>query len=136
MILQDLFEEVLRESQKLSKVENLRENMKLSEMATLRKERSGLPVNIYLDDSGSWSRSGHWKRIKFQPDTNNHPDTRNMIPMSISDDPEILVRDARMSLSSSEIEEIKSFVRNNKEILLKLSDSEIDIQEFIERMRR
>lgn len=38
------------------------------EMATLRKARSGLPVNLYLDDSGSYLDGGHGPRIKFQPD--------------------------------------------------------------------
>jgi hypothetical protein len=115
--------------------ENLVENLKITEMATLRKKRSGLPVNLYLDDSKSWSRTGHWKRIKFQPNKGDSPDTRSMIPMSIDENPEILVKAPKMSLSAKEVEQIKNFVRLNKELLLQLSDAKIDIGDFIDRMK-
>lgn len=87
--------------------ENLVENQMITEMATLRKKRSGLPVNLYLDDSKSWSSTGHWKRIKFQPDKGDSPDTRSMIPMSIGENPKILVKNPKMSLSTREVEQIK-----------------------------
>jgi hypothetical protein len=105
-------------------------------MATLRKNVSGLPVNLYLDDTGSWSRSGHWKRIKFQPNTGDRPVTRDMIPMSIGDNPQILVKNARVSLNTKQLEQIKAFVRANKDLLLQLADAEIDIFEFGRRMKK
>jgi hypothetical protein len=115
--------------------ENLKENLKLTELATLRKNRSGLPVNLYLDDSESWSKSGFWRRIKFQPDKEDYPNTRNMIPMSIDDNPQILVKNAKIDLSVSEIEQIMIFVKNNKDLLLQLADATIDIFDFIEKMK-
>jgi hypothetical protein len=114
---------------------NLVENQQITEMATLRKKRSGLPVNLYLDDSKSWAQAGHWKRIKFQPNKGDPPDTRSMIPMSIDENPEILVKNPKMSLSAKDIEQIKNFVRSNRELLLQLSDAKIDIGDFLDRMK-
>jgi hypothetical protein len=113
-----------------------RPDTELEEMATLRKNKSGLPVNLYLDDSMSYKRSGHAQRIKFQPDKGDRPITRTMIPMSIGDDPQVMGRGVKTSLSTADIEKIKSFVRANKNLLLALSDMKIDIQDFMARMSR
>jgi len=118
-----LFEEVYNKSHGImTEQENLQENIQLQEMAVFRKKESGLPVNLYFDDSGTWKNTGHWKRIKIQPDKGDHPNTRNMIPMSISDDPKILVDNPNIRLSNSEVGQIKSFVANNVELLLNLED--------------
>ena len=109
------------------------------EMATLRKARSGLPVNLYLDDSGSYLDGGHGPRIKFQPDKGNSLNTRSMIPMTISDDPTIPLRNYQSRLDgvgSNDISLIMSFVIANKENLLRLCDrnDEYDISNFLEDM--
>ena len=109
------------------------------EMATLRKSRSGLPVNLYLDDSGSYLDGGHGPRIKFQPDKGNSPNTRSMIPMTISDDPTIPLRNYQSRLDgvgSNDISLIMSFVTANKENLLRLCDrnDEYDFSNFLEDM--
>jgi hypothetical protein len=122
------------EDKLLTEQENLDENLKIEEMATLRKSDSDLPANLYLDDTGSWSKSGQWKRIKFQPNTGDRPVTGDMVPMSISDNPQILVKNARISLNSKQLEQIRAFVRANKDLLLQLADAEISILEFGRRM--
>lgn len=109
------------------------------EMATLRKSRSGLPVNLYLDDSGSYLDGGHGPRIKFQSDKGNSPNTRSMIPMTISDDPTIPLRNYQSRLDgvgSDDISLIMAFVIANKENLLRLCDrnDEYDISNFLEDM--
>jgi hypothetical protein len=120
----------------MTKQENISENKKIGEMwVCLRKKRSKLPANLYLDDNGTWFKLGPYKRIKFQDDNNDKVLTNNMIPMSIDDNPQILIDNANLSLSVSEVEQIKIFVKNNKELLLKLGDMEIDIFDFIEKMR-
>jgi hypothetical protein len=118
----------------MTEQENLAENRRITEMAALRKADSGLPANLYLDDTGSWARSGHWKRIKFQPDKSDRPVTTNMVPMSIGDDPQILVKGMKIQLSAQDIEQIKAFVRNNKDLLLQLADAKISILEFGKKM--
>jgi hypothetical protein len=118
----------------LTEQENLEENLRIEEMATLRKNVSGLPANLYLDDTGSWTKSGHWKRIKFQPNTGDRPVTRDMVPMSIDDSPQILVKNARISLNAKQLDQIKKFVQVNKDLLLQLANAEIDIFEFGRKM--
>ena len=125
---------IIRGPEFLTEEQNLAENLKIEEMATLRKSDSGLPANLYLDDTGSWSKSGHWKRIKFQPDTGDRPITRSMIPMSIDDNPQVLVKDARISLNTKQLEQIKMFVRVNKDLLLQLADAKISILDFGRKM--
>lgn len=39
----------------------LKEKQLLTELATLRKRETGLPVNIYVDDAGTYLNSGHYK---------------------------------------------------------------------------
>ena len=107
-------------------------------MATLKKKRSGLPVNLYLDDSGSYVNGGHAPRIKFQANRNDSSDTRQMIPMTISDDPEIPV-DYKQQLDGvkeNDIKTIKQFVIANKDNLLRLCDSsdDYDFQDFLNDM--
>lgn len=109
------------------------------EMATLRKARSGLPVNLYLDDSGSYLDGGHSPRIKFQSDKGNSPNTRSMIPMTISDEPMIPLRNYQSRLDgvgSNDISLIMEFVIANKENLLRLCDrnDEYDLSNFLEDM--
>lgn len=117
-----IFEEVFKEANMMTKEENLRENIQLQEMAVYRKNESGLPANLYLDDAGTWKNSGHWKRIKFQADKGDHPNTRSMVPMSISNNPEIMSKNPDIKLSNGEIDEIKTFVVNNLDLLLNLEN--------------
>ncbi|GHU57587.1 hypothetical protein FACS189442_6540 [Spirochaetia bacterium] len=105
-------------------------------ITTLRKSRSGLPANVYLDDIGTWTNFGRRKIIKFQPDRGDHAITANMVPMSIDDNPQVLAETPEISLSSHEIEQIKTFVRDNKDLLLQLGEQKIDIGDFIGRMRK
>jgi hypothetical protein len=118
----------------LTEAENLQENEKIELFFTLRKHRSGLPVNLFLDDAGSWVKYGHLKIIKFQPDKGDRPIPENMIPMSIDDNPQILIKDENIDLTNAEIEQIKYFVKANKDLLLQLNDQKIDFLAFINQM--
>ena len=117
----------------------LKERTNAFEMATLRKSRSGLPVNLYLDDSGSYIDGGHAPRIKFQPDKGDSPNTHSMIPMTISDNPTILIKNYQLRLrgvDNKDISHVKSFVIANKVNLLRLCDRNdvYDISNFLEDM--
>jgi hypothetical protein len=114
--------------------ENFLENHPIKEMVMLHKNVSDLPANLYLNDTGSWAKTGHWRIIKFQPNTGDHPVTSGIVPMSIEDDPQILLKNAKIALTVEQIEQIKKFVRINKDLLLQLADTEIDIIDFLGRM--
>ena len=107
----------------------------LDEMATLRKKRSGLPVNIWVDDSMKYIRGGHGMRIKFQPDKGNRPITQGMVPMTIEDEPRIIGTN-KLKISGSEIEKLKMFIKKNKDLLVSLSDMKIDFGDFLNKMKK
>ena len=116
--------------------ENLQENIRLREMgATLRKKDTGLPVNIWIDDM-AWKNTGHWKKIKFQPDTENRADTDTFIPMSIEDNPRVLMDNPQITIDAKKLEQVKQFVRINKNLLLLYADQKITISEFLQQMKK
>ena len=115
--------------------------MSTYEMVTLRKARSGLPVNIYLDDSGSYAEGEDGPIIKFQYDNGNSPNTHSLIPMTISDAPEIPIDNYNTILNefrNDDIFLIKYFVIINKTNLLRLCDcnDEYDFFDFLSDMVR
>lgn len=59
-----------------------------------------------------------------------------MIPMSIEDEPKVMVSNPDMELSASDINAVKKFVIDNKDLLEKLGNTEIDIEDFINAMIR
>ena len=108
-------------------------------MARLRKRRSRLPMNLYLDDSGSYLNGGHGPRIKFQTDKSDSANTGAMLPMTISEQPEIPVKNYRSQLdgiSESDLQRLREFVITNRVNLLRLcdKDDDYDIQEFMNDM--
>lgn len=107
----------------------------LMEMATLRKNVTGLPVNIWVDDSGVWKESGHANRIKFQGDTGDRPNTRSMYEMTI-DDCKIIGDMSKSKLKRKELDIIEQFIIDNRELLDQLGNLEIDIFDFKEKMKK
>jgi hypothetical protein len=132
------FKAIHQNTQPMTEQENLQENIQfghLMEMSVLRKNETGLPVNIWVDEGNTYQKPGHEPRIKIQSDNGDHPNSRNMIPMSISDDPEILINDQKLSLSKNEINLIKQFIRINLSILQQFGNT-IGIIEFSRQMKK
>ncbi|MDR1203822.1 MAG: hypothetical protein LBL58_19605 [Tannerellaceae bacterium] len=109
----------------------------LEEMAGLKKPDSGLPVNLWLDDSHAYVHGRHSKRIKFQGDYGNNTNRSNLFSMTISkDDPQIPVKQLpKLRLSAKDIDLIKTFVKNNADLLDRLSDEKITFAMFIRQMK-
>jgi hypothetical protein len=114
-----------------------RADLYLDEMAGLRKPDSGLPVNLWLDETGAYRKGGHWKRIKFQGDYGNEINRNNLFSMTISDDPKIMPPSAesKIKLTAKDIEQIKTFVKNNADSLSKLADQKITFIQFYKQMK-
>lgn len=102
-------------------------------MATLRKKDTKLPVNIWVDDAGTYLNSGHYKRIKFQKDYENYSITNNFAIMKLS---RRIVQSTLKGnkISNEDIKKVRNFVLNNFAILNELSDANISIFEFKELM--
>jgi len=107
----------------------------LLEMSALKKSMSGLPVNLYLDDTGSYKKSKHWKRIKFQADHGDRTNHGNLVTMTISSNPQIYPPNIAIKLPSKEIEKVKKFVISNEKLLSDLADEKINIGDFLRQMK-
>lgn len=105
--------------------------MQLYEMATLRKKDSGLPVNLYIDDSLSYKRGKHSKRIKFQTDKGDKPNTRGSF-FSMTLDGKVVEKTLpkKLEISQRDIEAVSNFVINNYECLSLVADFELDYDYF------
>jgi hypothetical protein len=109
----------------------------LEEMSTLKKSDTGLPVNIWVDDTGAYIRGRHAKRIKFQGDYGNKTNAGNLFSMILSkDDPQVPAKQLqRLKLPAKDIDAIKIFVKNNADLLDKLADEKITFTTFIRQMK-
>ena len=108
----------------------------LEEMAGFRKEDSGLPVNLWLDDSSRYKRSGHWKRIKFQNDHGNKLVSDNLLSMTLSPDPKIPEGElSRLKLPTRDVNRLKQFVKDNFDLLSKLADQDITFVTFLKQVK-
>lgn len=93
------------------------------EMATLRKSESHLPVDIWLDEGGTYQP--HAPRIKFKASNEQHT-TREFSSMLLVNPPTIENLPDNCPIRKKDIDKIKNFVVNNLDLLLKLANGEID----------
>lgn len=95
----------------------------VNEMATLKTKDSNLPVDIWLDEGGTYH--GHAPRIKFKAN-NEQKTTREYSSMIISNPPIIENLPDNCPIRKKDLDKIKDFVIKNMELLLKLANNEID----------
>lgn len=101
----------------------------LFEMSTLKTSDSNLPVDIWLDEGGTYQ--GHAPRIKFRA-SNEQRTTREFSSMLINDPEQIENMPDNSPLRKRDIKKIQDFVNNNMELLLQLANGEIDYRsEFL-----
>jgi len=90
------------------------------EMANIGKKHVGLPANLWLDP---WAVDRHPKhnipRLKVQGDKSDKIHSDNLIPVSISKNPEILIKNYKSELSSKEWNQIFEFIKNEYDMLMK-----------------
>ena len=110
--------------------------MKLTEMSSLRKNKSKLPVNIWIDETQSYIRGKHSKRIKFQlnkGDKSHQGDGRYFASMTLDGQiVENTFKGKRKEVDSKDIQAISNFVINNTECLRLIADEELDFDVFKE----
>lgn len=97
----------------------------LSEMATLRKEDSCLPMDIWLDEGGTFQ--GHAPRLKFRASQEQRT-TREFSSMLLMNPPKIENMPKHTILKRSDIQKLENFVINNLELLLKLANGQINFR--------
>ena len=85
----------------------------LFEMANVWKADTGLPMNIWLDDSDRYKKGGHWMRIKFQLNTSDKNDYSNTAPIDLNGVVRIKLPD-HVKLSGKDFQALRNWIRNNK----------------------
>jgi len=99
----------------------------------LKKRRTGLPVNIFVDDGGSYKMRNHPLWVYFQNDYDDSWANKEFLPISVSNNPELLTS-KRVKISSSDLQKVFNFIRINRTILKKLADDKMNQEDFWKEM--
>lgn len=108
-------------------------DMELAEYVELSPQKTGLTVSVFADQSAFI--------IKRQPlilyfingvDNSNRLD---VIPISVSSNPEIMINHVKLNINDNELEEIKSWIVRNHDILIAHANNKIDYFQFIKRLQ-
>lgn len=107
----------------------------LDEMANCRPKKTGIPMNIWIDETEAYKRGRHSKRIKFQINKNPKFQPSNSCSMLLDGSiPEKQEQQMYLSkdfdLKIKDIEEVRNFVLNNAYALDKIADQKLDLDDF------
>ena len=102
------------------------EKKSLWEMANVTQKKTGLPMMIWVDIK---TKRKHIPRIKVSKTHAYKMVTDDLVSVSIEDNPKIL---AGTGLKAKDFEIVKSFIKQNKELLLKYWNKEIIEREDLE----
>ena len=100
----------------------------LYEFYRLSPNVTNVPVEIWFDDSQSYIRNNHPLWIYFR--NGNPTETLEFIPVSVSNNPQILIQNPKIKISSNVIVRIKQFVQRFKKELILVANDKIKNYEF------
>ena len=108
-------------------------------MATISQNTTGLDVIIWVQTNNTQSTGKHnLPRIKFQNNTTTKIQINELIPISISDDPKILLKNNdlnKIKISQTQINGIKQWIMKNKEILIDYWEEKITTDELFQKLK-
>lgn len=111
----------------------------LLEMANISQSTTGLDVIIWVQTNNTQSTGKHnLPRIKFQNNTATKIQINELIPISISDDPKILLKNNdlnKIKISQTQINGIKQWIMKNKEILIDYWEEKITTDELFQKLK-
>lgn len=109
-------------------------------MATISQNTTGLDVIIWVQTNNTQSTGKHnLPRIKFQNNTATKIQINELIPISISDDPKILLKNNdlnKIKISQTQINGIKQWIMKNKEILIDYWEEKITTDELFHKLKK
>ena len=112
----------------------------LLEMANISQSTTGLDVIIWVQTNNTQSTGKHnLPRIKFQNNTATKIQINELIPISISDDPKILLTNNdlnKIKISQTQINGIKQWIMKNKEILIDYWEEKITTDELFQKLKK
>lgn len=127
--------DALRESDKpLSEMieESMNDNA-LLEMANLAKSDTSLPMIVWIQVKQPMQHNA--PRMKFANNYSNNMLARDLVPVSISDDPQILSKGTKLKISNADFEKLRQWIIRNKEALMKVWNGEISTIQFGKEMK-
>lgn len=98
------------------------ESALVCEMANKHKSETLLPMNIWIDESKTYVKGHHSKRVKFQLDHGNRMNFSRFGTMDL--DGNLHCKDIG-ELSINDIKALRNFVLNNKVALEHVADNDI-----------
>lgn len=108
----------------------------LYEMANIGKKRTGLNVIVWVEVKNENKYRHNFPRMKFVNSTSNNLLPNLLTPISIEDNPKVLIKNIKLNISSSDFSNLCKWIRLNKDLLIKLWNGEIDSADFIETMKK
>lgn len=112
----------------------------LLEMANISQSTTGLDVIIWVQTNNVQSTGKHnMPRIKFQNNTGTKIQTSELIPISISDKPEILLKKNdldKIKITKKQINEIKKWIVKNKSALLEYWEEKIATDTLFQKLKK
>ena len=112
----------------------------LLEMANISQNTTGLDVIIWVQTNNTQSTGKHnLPRIKFQNNTATRVQIHELIPISIADEPKILLKNDELSkikISQAQINGVKQWIVQNKEILIDYWEENITTDELFQKLKK
>lgn len=103
------------------------------EMANLRKNRTGLPFNIWLIDKPNHQ---HGPRIKVQQDYNSSVNDNELVSITIEDEPKVKPNNFAWKLTRKDKKLCDEFIRLNKDNLIEVYYGRLDFIDFVNFMMK
>ena len=104
----------------------------LMEYSLLKPKFSGLNVDLYIDDGGAYIRHEHPLWVYFR---NGYSKNDNVLPVSIDNNPQILVSNYNLNISKFDLDSIKEFIRQNANLLVSFANDELSHIEFFDNIK-
>lgn len=111
------------------------------EMSSFKKDKSGLPVNLWIDDAGN-DRNKELPhniiRLKMQNNTDSHLDKDNLIPIKIDKyNPEILLKKGKyqLGIKETQLKDVFNFIIEWYDELVQVYEQKLDIDDFKEMVK-
>lgn len=113
---------------------NIPEQDMMTEMANLSQKHTELPVVIWVETGVTRGTKHNIPRLKFQNSTSQKISTKNLIPISISEEPEILIKNFDMKnlkISRKDFQMVKEWIIKHRETLIDYWNQNFDTVELI-----
>lgn len=108
------------------------DEMELMEFLKIWPDDSGIPVELWVDDGGSYIRHDHPLWLYFR---NGKTIKDKFIPVSINDNPQIMVKNPKLNIDKTTFIKIITFIRRNKKNIIKLAKGQILNTDFLNNIK-